>query len=203
MTAKWTFDDVGFAADVEAILAEQRAKRMQHRQAWDRAAALQSLEDYDDAEGDRLARNSNQAATRRRECAHEACLLGNVPSLRHRNAGKRSIAVAVLKGITMPKVLDPYVLPGCMVGPSEPCDAFTILQDKLTKAEQQMTWRPIETAPRDGTRILVFRPGEHDFEKIGIDFWKSHVWWHSQRDGQPTFWMPLPLPPPETRRLMR
>ncbi len=37
----------------------------------------------------------------------------------------------------MPKVLNPHELPACMIGPSEPCDAFTILQEKLSKAEHE------------------------------------------------------------------
>lgn len=51
----WKFDEEGWRADLAAILAEQRAKRAL-KQPWDRAAVLQSLEDYDNPEGDRLAR---------------------------------------------------------------------------------------------------------------------------------------------------
>ena len=52
----WKFDDIGFRRDVEAILAEQRAKgQLAHNRArfWDQA--LQSLEDHDDPLGDRPA----------------------------------------------------------------------------------------------------------------------------------------------------
>jgi len=37
----------------------------------------------------------------------------------------------------MTKMLNPYELPECMIGPSEPCDAFTILQEKLAEAERE------------------------------------------------------------------
>lgn len=60
-------------------------------------------------------------------------------------------------------------------------------------------WKPIETAPMDGTRILVWRPFEDkDWPAHhGIDRWSEtfRSWWNSRRDQQPTHWMPLPSPP--------
>ncbi len=58
-------------------------------------------------------------------------------------------------------------------------------------------WQPIKTAPKDGTDVLVYRPGNHNYPAIGIDFWESpyDVWWNSPTDNQPTHWMPLPKPP--------
>lgn len=59
-----------------------------------------------------------------------------------------------------------------------------------------MEWQPIETAPRDGTRILVFYPvlDGHIFT-AGFEFgtWQSGIW--DGRREQPTHWMPLPEPP--------
>ncbi len=55
-------------------------------------------------------------------------------------------------------------------------------------------WQPIETAPKDGTHILVYRP-EYSNDVIGIDFWRRKCWWLSSSDSQPTHWMPLPEPP--------
>ena len=53
----WKFDDAGFAADVEAIKAEQRARRQQL--AFNRAAfwerMMDALEDFDNPLGDRPA----------------------------------------------------------------------------------------------------------------------------------------------------
>ena len=85
-------------------------------------------------------------------------------------------------------------------------------------------WQPIETAPKDGTRIWVYGNGVHDVaswsdgkdhepDELGIadDGWDAgwvsyHGWFfpgasfgpeEHQRDGtQPTHWMPLP-PTPE------
>lgn len=72
-----------------------------------------------------------------------------------------------------------------------------------------MNWQPIETAPKDGSRILGFNPYA---EGIVIYRWDSQthhkkprpLWkiecsldqrWFSE-NRQPTHWMPLP-PPPE------
>ena len=70
-------------------------------------------------------------------------------------------------------------------------------------------WQPIETAPRDGTSILVCCSS---FDPIwGIASWYSDnreypaglpegwMMWHQgteeQRHTWPTHWMPLPAPP--------
>lgn len=58
-------------------------------------------------------------------------------------------------------------------------------------------WRPIKTAPKDGTRILVWRKNEEGYSHLrcGIDMWRRNNWMRSRRDMQPTHWMPLPYPP--------
>lgn len=62
-----------------------------------------------------------------------------------------------------------------------------------------MEWQPIETAPRDGTRILLFREGWH--VNCAVGYWR--IDWHEfapvggECFPQPTHWMPLP-PPPST-----
>lgn len=63
-------------------------------------------------------------------------------------------------------------------------------------------WQPIETAPRDGTRIIVYRPkfdGDY-IPQVGWDFWMtgsyySECWGKSRKDCPPTHWMPFPDPP--------
>lgn len=62
-----------------------------------------------------------------------------------------------------------------------------------------MSWRPIETAPRDGTKVLVVYPvhGEEQMlliahqDELGWDtgYWRFH--------NAPTHWQPLPAPPEE------
>jgi hypothetical protein len=70
-------------------------------------------------------------------------------------------------------------------------------------------WRPIETAPKDGTRVLVYATmrgaalGGHDRGKdygtwIVIAAWEpDYGFWvdGSQCTPEPTHWMPLPAPP--------
>ena len=59
------------------------------------------------------------------------------------------------------------------------------------------TWDPIETAPKDGTRILVYREFERGYEnrRIGVDFFKEGNWYKSRLWMPPIYWMPLPTPP--------
>ena len=60
-------------------------------------------------------------------------------------------------------------------------------------------WRDISTAPRDGTRILVWRahePGKEHLQ-VGVDKWKGGCWYRSRTMMQPTHWQPLPPPPGE------
>lgn len=70
-------------------------------------------------------------------------------------------------------------------------------------------WRPIETAPRDDTRILLYATlrgaslGGHDQKKdygkwVVIGAWSTcyETWVDgSQCTPEPTHWMPLPAPP--------
>jgi len=59
-------------------------------------------------------------------------------------------------------------------------------------------WQPIETAPKDGTRILTFSPRAPESEKapIRINEWRGRDWWCTNAEyWPPTHWMPLPAPP--------
>ena len=72
-----------------------------------------------------------------------------------------------------------------------------------------MNWQPIDTAPRDGTRILVcggtrsdsgdLYGGGSPFEGVAIAFWDSDGWNGGHAEGygenwrhEPKHWMPLP-----------
>ena len=63
-------------------------------------------------------------------------------------------------------------------------------------------WKPIETAPRDGTGILIgrFAPGTQWDGRMEVDrvsttagFGTFNQWY------PPTHWMPLPTPPQDDR----
>jgi hypothetical protein len=68
-------------------------------------------------------------------------------------------------------------------------------------------WHPIETAPMDGTLILLWpyidfgEPGEKDFYHVTAGFFnEEYKNWHdldSQELFMPTHWMKLPVPPAE------
>ena len=69
------------------------------------------------------------------------------------------------------------------------------------RSRERGGWQPIETAPRDGTWIIVWRRCGNDYiRQIGEDHWRDDLggcWGRSNQDCCPTHWMPLPEPPPE------
>jgi hypothetical protein len=90
------------------------------------------------------------------------------------------------------------------------CDALwdvilglTAERDSLRQqlAKPAVEWMPIETAPKDGTRVLVWSD-KHAWRGIGIAYWGrnnplNRLAWiggHCRIDhiDQPTHWMPLP-----------
>jgi hypothetical protein len=56
-------------------------------------------------------------------------------------------------------------------------------------------WQPIETAPRDGTEVLVFT---REIGQMVVFFdaglWREKANWLGLKNP-PTYWMPLPKPP--------
>lgn len=67
-------------------------------------------------------------------------------------------------------------------------------------------WQPIESAPRDGTKVLCFAPGKkrpvYAMDKVAttqVDFVKVSInkWWAERPDNAYTHWMLLPAPPKE------
>lgn len=69
-------------------------------------------------------------------------------------------------------------------------------------------WQKIETAPRDGTRIILFTTTEGDVDmeeylaltqagpvkEVQVGWWDG-IGWQAEMIGNPTHWMPLPEPP--------
>lgn len=70
------------------------------------------------------------------------------------------------------------------------------LEGELAKALLSYRWVDIETAPKDGSEILLFAMGD-----IGICYWRDDdimtgwTWGLEKRFNNPTHWMPRPLPP--------
>lgn len=79
------------------------------------------------------------------------------------------------------------------------CDAATNKCRRLSEEHERLQplaeWLPIETAPKDGTRILCAHP---HFGVRAMHF-EQGEWWLSgcscSDDGPPTHWQPLPEPP--------
>jgi hypothetical protein len=75
--------------------------------------------------------------------------------------------------------------------------------DTFTPGERTPRWRPIATAPTDGTNVLLWwpfwcknRPTIGWFGYKGIQQWIAPEALEGDGDG-PTHWMPLPAPPTE------
>lgn len=77
-------------------------------------------------------------------------------------------------------------------------------------------WRIIETAPEDGTYIILFRPTAAAWMRVDVGYWDDQrfhkrpkpFWRSTMAPGQdlsraypPTHWQPLPEPPPEGAQL--
>lgn len=63
-------------------------------------------------------------------------------------------------------------------------------------------WQPIESAPKDGTKVLAFGPHVNNREGSYIEvtpYWNGlHPRWSVEwmdGFGKPTHWQPLPAPP--------
>ncbi len=69
---------------------------------------------------------------------------------------------------------------------------------RRVEAETREEWRPIDTAPKDGTPVLLYFPSRYQ-GKGGISWgcWINNEWLDSVaiRDNSATHWMPLPPPP--------
>lgn len=60
-----------------------------------------------------------------------------------------------------------------------------------------MNWQPIETAPKDGRRVLTYRADFAESMVVAwwsdeLDEWRAVLGWQLP---DPTHWMPLPPPP--------
>lgn len=75
----------------------------------------------------------------------------------------------------------------------------------------EMTWLPIETAPKDGRAILVCSAYSPQPDKrMCVAMWSSFGGWCTTEpimgdplNEPPTHWLPLPEPPVHQMRIMR
>jgi hypothetical protein len=88
-------------------------------------------------------------------------------------------------------------------------DEFESWAETLTRAlagEKAEGWRPIETAPRDGTPVILGYANSHSCEGFWMgnperNHWGETGWFDSDSDvlcehaHHPDAWMPLPTPP--------
>jgi len=71
-------------------------------------------------------------------------------------------------------------------------------EHKYIRADLVPQWQPIETAPKDGTDILVWWPFWSKSPEVAafIDGeWYSECVTSDSTEKPPTHWMPLPAPP--------
>lgn len=76
---------------------------------------------------------------------------------------------------------------------------------KLAQQLAALEWQPIESAPKDETRILGFFPGAPEWYDFSVICWSDSDsdWWGCSPAAagvcgdrhQPTHWRPLPEPP--------
>ena len=72
--------------------------------------------------------------------------------------------------------------------------------ERVSEMRERAAWRPIETAPRDGTPILVAIAGD-EFRPMLVQSPRAKSRWHVVGSEsrvltkEPTHWRPLPAPP--------
>lgn len=73
------------------------------------------------------------------------------------------------------------------------------LKDQLAASEKDRQWQPIETAPKDGTRVMIYTPDMMGAVETGFyhEFTIPPGWCADTRGKprSPTHWMPLPKAP--------
>lgn len=94
--------------------------------------------------------------------------------------------------------------------PDPDCSAAIALCDPADLAAllsyvEGMKWRPIESAPKDGTRLMLAKIVGHPANPTALWWACAGLWsdrWNNWNDGVepcglagPTHWLPLPPPP--------
>ena len=67
--------------------------------------------------------------------------------------------------------------------------------------DNQCKWQPIETAPKDGTHVLLWPSPYWGGDSLSGGYATAHKRWFADGSGSetisPTHWQPLPPPPKE------
>ena len=69
------------------------------------------------------------------------------------------------------------------------------------KGKNMSEWRPISTAPKDGTKIIAYLEAENHCDEVWKIQWleeeEGQAGWYDNYGGDfsPIYWMPLPDPP--------
>lgn len=74
------------------------------------------------------------------------------------------------------------------------------LETELAALRERVEWRPIETAPKDGTRLILATISDGDVDSSS-GYWTDHNGggWVRFMPWQPTHWLPLPPIPTDTK----
>lgn len=96
-------------------------------------------------------------------------------------------------------------------GFSDPAEAYAALYNAAIAAYEAEQWQPIETAPKDGTSVDLFRPGAPPWMVVDVGcfdnqrhsskprpYWRSRIMGNrvqDMRDYPPTAWRHRPAPP--------
>jgi len=69
-----------------------------------------------------------------------------------------------------------------------------------TSSLAQSQWQPIETAPKDGTKVLAYTNDGYKYPLVCQCVWGDGAWWPDVWESpdeplSPTHWMPLLTPP--------
>jgi hypothetical protein len=73
--------------------------------------------------------------------------------------------------------------------------------DALARFSLRPEWQPIESAPKDGTRLWLFFPTRDEDDQQQVGWWHdtiSGAYWVNHADSdmpEPSHWRPLPAPP--------
>lgn len=94
-----------------------------------------------------------------------------------------------------------FALSECECGPEEACANLVAAQTRVAELEDAQKWRPIWTAPRDGTPVLVYWALRFKASRSQIECAACIRGEWTDADGRdelwraPDLWRPLPAPP--------